>query len=990
MFPSSLSISSSSSSSSSISDDCSTCNAHDTKQSKASSSSVIVDKTEEKYPHHTTANAALGGNEAGMHWAGNAITTSSATLNQVNRRMSLQQQQHFTSNSSVNRRPSSSSAHPGNNSYNSNTNSHNANNGYHCVKPSMPLKFSGPTPDTASVVRTPWLRKWPFPTSDSRPGRHQHPSTPPPLWHSTVGLLEAFSSSFSGFAFDRLLNPRRALTKPSKPCHNNGHDNEKWDLIMHVNDRLGGAGGCTSDAPPSAGSARNYLVLDLLGHGTFGQVVKCLDGRTGCLVAVKVIKNQASYFNQSMMEVTVLEMLNGKHDRLDTHHIVRMLDTFVHHGHLCIVVELLSLNLYELIRQNQYRGFSLGLCRIFLGQCLDALQVLRQARIIHCDLKPENILLKSLDSPAVKIIDFGSACHEHQTVYTYIQSRFYRSPEVILGLPYSASIDMWSVGCIGAELFLGLPLFPGASNYDQMARIVEGLGMPPRHMIDFGKDSRTYFARKPPEQDVDDRQAFKQDSIHHAQQPHHPWVLKSRETFGREQGKPEPPSKRYFASTDLTEIVMSYPVRKTAPSSSCNANQAAGSTATKIARTPSMPSIREGMIAPLNYSGDRGEAGDDPVAKELAHRRCFLDFLRGCLRINPMERWSPAQAAQHPFITGKPFTGPFTPTAAAVSSHPAQQDRQTTTSTTTRPRSNTIAALSFNLDDVPAELQRLAAAVEQAGPINPSHPHSSATNNMYLLDSGNDSLLGSPKPPNSSSSARRSSYVAPTVQSVERAAAGGTHHPYEVGHDKKLSTARHSPRRHHHHHQVVVAFDSGSRELGSARRGSIPANMLYGTNQNVNNTFSQSMHTTNAAAMRRRSSLLSLSTSTQNIGADDDGGGSAEEAHCHSASLFERPVYYNADTISGHRHEKDLASSGSSANMLMQLPPHDQNCMIIGNEGFNDDDTSVSSNHSFLNSVHFIDVDGKGGDGSGLDPTAIMTGINSTGSTGAFDSMSVD
>jgi dual specificity protein kinase YAK1 len=100
-------------------------------------------------------------------------------------------------------------------------------------------------------------------------------------------------------------------------------------------------------------------------------------------------------------------------------------------------------------------------------QILDALIVLRDASIIHCDLKPENILLAPPAASGgalgqLKLIDFGSACFETRTVYSYIQSRFYRSPEVLLGLSYSASIDMWSFGCVAAELFLGLPLFPGA------------------------------------------------------------------------------------------------------------------------------------------------------------------------------------------------------------------------------------------------------------------------------------------------------------------------------------------------------------------------------------------------------------------------------------------------------------------------------------------------------------------------------------------------
>lgn len=95
------------------------------------------------------------------------------------------------------------------------------------------------------------------------------------------------------------------------------------------------------------------------------------------------------------------------------------------------------------------------------------------------------IIQLRLQSPQIKVIDFGSACHERQTVYTYIQSRFYRSPEVILGIPYTSSIDMWSLGCIAVELFLGLPLFPGTSEYNQITRIVEMLGWVPFRLSEF-------------------------------------------------------------------------------------------------------------------------------------------------------------------------------------------------------------------------------------------------------------------------------------------------------------------------------------------------------------------------------------------------------------------------------------------------------------------------------------------------------------------------
>jgi serine/threonine protein kinase len=93
--------------------------------------------------------------------------------------------------------------------------------------------------------------------------------------------------------------------------------------------------------------------------------------------------------------------------------------------------------------------------------------------IIHCDLKPENILLRHPKKSGIKVIDFGSSCRSDKRMYSYIQSRFYRSPEVMLGLPYSVSIDVWSLGCILAEMHTGEPLFSGSDQFDQMQKIVK-------------------------------------------------------------------------------------------------------------------------------------------------------------------------------------------------------------------------------------------------------------------------------------------------------------------------------------------------------------------------------------------------------------------------------------------------------------------------------------------------------------------------------------
>ncbi|ORY80046.1 kinase-like domain-containing protein [Protomyces lactucae-debilis] len=411
-----------------------------------------------------------------------------------------------------------------------------------------------------------------------------------PLQAATTHLLQTYRICNPNFNYLSSRNPRRVLTKPSEGTKNEGFDNDDSDYILYVNDILG------------INEGHKYLILDVLGQGTFGQVVKCQNMKTLEVVAVKVIKNKTAYFNQSMMEVTILDLLNNKLDAKDEHHILRLKDTFIHRHHLCLVFELLSVNLYELIKQNQFRGLSINLVKVFSGQLLDAMTVLNEANIIHCDLKPENILLKNLETPNIKVIDFGSACHERQTVYTYIQSRFYRSPEVLLGLPYSAAIDIWSLGCIVAELFLGLPLFPGSSEYNQMTRITEMLGQPPAWMLEMGKQSGEFF-EKSVETDAAGKKRYR---------------LKSLEQYSREHGVTEQPSKRYFQETTLQQIIARYPL-------------------------------------------PRKNMTDKEKHKEEITRNAFVDFVGGLLNLNPLERWSPQQAKMHPFITGAEFRGSFVP-----------------------------------------------------------------------------------------------------------------------------------------------------------------------------------------------------------------------------------------------------------------------------------------------------------------------------------------
>jgi dual specificity tyrosine-phosphorylation-regulated kinase 2/3/4 len=173
--------------------------------------------------------------------------------------------------------------------------------------------------------------------------------------------------------------------------------------------------------------------------------------------------------------------------------IVQLKHAFFFRGHACLVFELLHINLYELSRQLKFNGLSMDMIRRVTIQVLQGLLFLKRQGIIHCDLKPENILLKQEGKSGVKIIDLGSGCFQPEQIYTYIQSRFYRAPEIILGIAYTPAIDIWSMGCILAELFLGYPLFPGESEQEQMLMFIEVLGVPPDSLIQQGSRSHKFF-----------------------------------------------------------------------------------------------------------------------------------------------------------------------------------------------------------------------------------------------------------------------------------------------------------------------------------------------------------------------------------------------------------------------------------------------------------------------------------------------------------------
>ncbi|XP_073411584.1 dual specificity tyrosine-phosphorylation-regulated kinase 2 isoform X2 [Dendrobates tinctorius] len=241
--------------------------------------------------------------------------------------------------------------------------------------------------------------------------------------------------------------------------------------------------------------AYRYEVLKVIGKGSFGQVVKAYDHKLHQHVALKMVRNEKRFHRQAAEEIRILEHLK-KQDKDNNMNVIHMLENFTFRNHICMTFELLSMNLYELIKKNKFQGFSLPLVRKFAHSILQCLDALHKNRIIHCDLKPENILLKQQGRSGIKVIDFGSSCYEHQRVYTYIQSRFYRAPEVILGGRYGMPIDMWSLGCILAELLTGYPLLPGEDEGDQLACMIELLGMPSQKLLDSSKRGKNFVSSK--------------------------------------------------------------------------------------------------------------------------------------------------------------------------------------------------------------------------------------------------------------------------------------------------------------------------------------------------------------------------------------------------------------------------------------------------------------------------------------------------------------
>lgn len=265
---------------------------------------------------------------------------------------------------------------------------------------------------------------------------------------------------------------------------------------------------------PDEPFANRFVIIRLLGQGTFGKVVKCIDKITRENVAIKIIRNIQKYRDAAKIELRILLTLKN-FDNENLNHCIHLRECFDYRGHICIVTDLLKISLYDFMENNKFIAFPGSHIQAVLKQLIRSVTFLHDLNLIHTDLKPENILLhdddfikkhllsstliasylnlstnqekevsarkapkylRILKNPLIQIIDFGSAIFNDEYHSSIVSTRHYRAPEIVLGIGWSFPCDMWSIGCILVELVIGEPLFRTHDNLEHLAMIEKVCG----------------------------------------------------------------------------------------------------------------------------------------------------------------------------------------------------------------------------------------------------------------------------------------------------------------------------------------------------------------------------------------------------------------------------------------------------------------------------------------------------------------------------------
>ncbi|CAB1431028.1 unnamed protein product [Pleuronectes platessa] len=286
----------------------------------------------------------------------------------------------------------------------------------------------------------------------------------------------------------------------------------------------------------------SYQVESLLGQGTFGTVVKCKNLDDKSIVAIKMIKLRHDNMKMVNHEVAILKKLKSMD--LSKCNIVQWNQYFIDTGHICLEFEHLDRSLLNFMEERKFRPLLVKEIRPIVQQVAQALKHLKAVGIIHADLKLDNIMLvDQLRQPyRVKLIDFGLA-HEVSAavVGSYLQTRPYRSPEILLGNRFTVAIDMWSLGCTAAALYLGALLYPGLGEYEMITFIMETQGQLPVTMLNKGCKTQKYFRRA-----VNNTSSV--------------WKLMTPNEYRRATGK-QPMENRGFKFSSLDHLVDVQPIK---------------------------------------------------------------------------------------------------------------------------------------------------------------------------------------------------------------------------------------------------------------------------------------------------------------------------------------------------------------------------------------------------------------------------------------------
>jgi len=238
---------------------------------------------------------------------------------------------------------------------------------------------------------------------------------------------------------------------------------------------------------------RYRVTEDKCGQGTFSNVIKAEDQENKMQVAIKVMRCNDMMRKAAEKEIELLERLRDA-DKESKRNVIKLFRTFVYRGHLCLVFECMWDNLRVAVKKyTKDKGMSLKAVRAYTRQLLVALHHIHRLQIIHADIKPDNILI-SAGHNIVKICDLGSAMELTEVEVTpYLVSRFYRAPEIVLGMKYGPQIDTFAIGATLCELFTGKILFAGKSNNDMLKKFMDVKGKFPHKMIKSGTTWKQHF-----------------------------------------------------------------------------------------------------------------------------------------------------------------------------------------------------------------------------------------------------------------------------------------------------------------------------------------------------------------------------------------------------------------------------------------------------------------------------------------------------------------